>query len=417
MGNIWIKSSSSIQLWLINHNNCITAPILASFYLIDLIAYSVSGPLKFLTRRSDLFGPNYAALGRLIVGEYAKCAELIQSPQKRDYYLGRAKLMPRKMPKNFILFLSDSDAGGSDVHSVIHQHLWETLIPPAFDRLSDPVFQAYLSNAASNIKARGDKIHSSEMNSIVNNMTIKYVFHSMFGIVLTDEQIKKVETLFFGVNPMSSAIIGAAKPFGFLFGCFQCKRRRLFDSMTKAVYDSPAMHNYVPSADNGNMTRVEHAELLLALAGIAGCVGSSNLCKNVISQIPKDYPIDLGNKMDVALAVLEAARIKSPVNNVNSILTIDLTLKVNGKEFTFPPGTHVAACIGLASCDSSEFQDPKKFNPKRENLMKSTLNFNHVGFSPLGAGKRQCPGRNIAMKVGGDLLIELRKDYSPPLIS
>ncbi len=43
--------------------------------------------------------------------------------------------------------------------------------------------------------------------------------------------------------------------------------------------------------------------------------------------------------------------------------------------------------------------------------MQATLTFNHVDFNAVGAGKRRCPGRNIAVKLASDLLIQYRGKY------
>jgi hypothetical protein len=410
MGNIWVRLSSSLQLWLINHSNCITRPLLQLFYAIDVMAYSIFTPHKFLNRRQKLYGPVYAALGRIIIGEYAKCAELIQSPQRRGHYLGRAQLIPGRLTKNFPLFMSDADAGGDETHSILHQHLWETLIPPAFQRLSDPAFNDYTQTAVAKLNDKGKK----KMNAkdVILVMVIRYIFHSMYGLVLTDDQVKDVDSLIVQNSFFSSLVGGAMKPFAPPCGCFQGKRRRLISSLTEMVANSPALENYVPSDDTVNMTKDEYAYWTLTLTGIAGVLGTWNLCQQVLNGIPKTYPIDTSNKKELVLAVLEAARIKSPVNNVNVILSQDMTLLLNGKEYTFPPGTVVAASIGLASVDPAEFKDPLTFNPERENLMTSSINFNHVGHNEVGAGKRQCPGRNIGMKLACDFLTELRKEKS-----
>ncbi len=142
--------------------------------------------------------------------------------------------------------------------------------------------------------------------------------------------------------------------------------------------------------------------------GIAGCVGTSQLCYQVLDAIPTDYDINLSDKMEVTRAVLEAARMKAPVNNVNVILQNPLSLVIKGKEYTFTKGTPVAASIGLSSVDAQEFENPHTFDPERENLLSSTINFNHVGYSAVGAGKRQCPGRNIAIRLASDLLVQSR---------
>ncbi len=416
MGNCWVRMSSSMQLWLIKHENCITKLLLHIMYSLDVLAYTISGPLNFLSRRGDMYGQNFAALGRIIVGDYDKCTELIESPQQRGKFLGRAKLIPGRLPKYFPLFMSDAEAGGGDLHATIHKHFWETLIPPAFERTSDPVFDGYVKNMVAEVEKKGGlgRIGKQDMTKLCRDLVIKYVFHALFGLSLNKKQIRDVGTLFFGGSPFSSFVLGALKPWGTPFGCCQCKRDSLFNSLVAAVYDSPALQNYTPSAETANMSKDDYAEMVLTVAAIAGCLGTTNLVMQVVTAIPPDYVINLDDKKAVMLAVLEAARLKSPVNNVNLILQNPLTLEINGEEHTFKQGTVVAASIGLASVDPNQFPNPDEFDPTRENLMKTVMNFNHVGFDPAGSGTRQCPGRNIAMKLGTTLLVELRKDNNIP---
>lgn len=416
MGNVWVRMSSGMQLWLINHSNCITDMLLHILYSIDVLAYTIFGPLKFLERRSKIYGPNYAALGRIVVGEYDKCAEIIESPQRRGKFLGRAKLIPSRIPAYFPLFLSDADAGGDETHALIHKYFWERLMPPALERTSEPIFDGYVSNMVAQIKNKKglQYISKKDLKKLNQVLVIKYVFHSILGLSLSEQQVKDVATLFFGGSPLSAFVSGALKPWGAPFGCFQCTRNSLVSSLSAAVFDSPAMANYVSSEATANIGKQEFSEMLLVVCGIAGCLGTEALCYQVLSEIPLDYPINLDDKKEVMLAVLEAARVKAPVNNVNVILDKPFELTINGRDYTLEPETVVAASIGLASVDPSKFENPNTFNPKRENIMSAVLNFNHVGFNPVGAGTRQCPGRNIAMKLASKLLIELRKSYVPP---
>jgi hypothetical protein len=421
MGNCYVKANCNLQLWLITHSNCITKILLHILYSIDVLLYSI-GPRAFLLRRRDIFGPNFASLGRIIIGEYDIVASIINSPQKRGPFLGRAKLYPSGLPQNFPLLLSDKDAGGGDTHATLHQYVWESLIPPAMIRLDDPAFDRYLQDCVGKLMSGGGNLGVKETRVIVRQTTIQYIFHAILGLPLSQAQISDVYTLFFSQSPTSDYVLGILKPWSFAFHHFPCcclqnTRTKLISSLTQFIVDSPALANYVQSQDNANLTKQEYAEVLLAVSGIAGCLGTSNLLLNVLNEIPKDYDIDLDSKMEVTLAVLEAARIRAPVNNVNVILQNKLQLDINSKGHTFPPGTVVAASIGTASNDLAKFKDPHKFNPKREHLMSANLNFNHVGFNPVGAGTRQCPGRNIAVRAASQLLKISRSEYVPPVSS
>eukprot|EP00978_Attheya_sp_CCMP212_P020635 scaffold59257_cov68-Attheya_sp.AAC.1 len=86
------------------------------------------------------------------------------------------------------------------------------------------------------------------------------------------------------------------------------------------------------------------------------------------------------------MAVLEAARMRSPVNNVNILLNKEKKVAINGKSYTFPPGTETMLSLALASIDPYVFDKPTNFNPARKNLLKATVSFNHVGFKPEGSG-------------------------------
>lgn len=383
-------------------------------YAIDVIAYTITKPINFLSKRQKLYGPNFAALGRVIVGEYDIVSQIIQSPQRRGKFLGRAKLIPSRVPKYFPLFLSDADAGGDEAHAIIHQYFWETLIPPALERTSDPIFDGYVKNMVALMKksTRGGVLvlRKEELNTLTRTMVVKYIFHALFGISLSKAQVKDAITLLFSPSPFTGYVTGAMKPIGTPFLCFQCSRNKLITSLSSAIFDSPALENYVPSDATLNMSKQDLSEMLLGIAGIAGCVGTTSLCTQVITGIPANFPIQLDDPKAIMLAVLEAARIRSPVNNVNVILDNPLTLTINEKEYTLPEGTVVAASIGLASIDPKQFENPTKFDPTRANLVSSSLNFNHVGFNAVGSGTRQCPGRNIAMKIASTLLIEIRED-------
>ena len=62
------------------------------------------------------------------------------------------RMYPNKIAKDFWLFLSDQDAGGTDLHSVLHNGIWETLMPATMDGLSDHSFDKYISETVANAK-------------------------------------------------------------------------------------------------------------------------------------------------------------------------------------------------------------------------------------------------------------------------
>eukprot|EP00555_Chaetoceros_dichaeta_P006512 CAMPEP_0198263358 /NCGR_PEP_ID=MMETSP1447-20131203/11706_1 /TAXON_ID=420782 /ORGANISM="Chaetoceros dichaeta, Strain CCMP1751" /LENGTH=316 /DNA_ID=CAMNT_0043951911 /DNA_START=441 /DNA_END=1391 /DNA_ORIENTATION=+ len=290
----------------------------------------------------------------------------------------------------------------------LHNHLWMSSVPQAVTRLSDPAFNEYVVNTV-NITKRMNK-NEKQITPVVEKMVVRYMYHAFFGAPPNDHLVSTVQHLFSSKGGASSYIGGAVKPLAAPFHCFQCKRNTAIATVLNFIMKSPTMENYTPSEENKNLSREKYALLLMEIIGIAAIVGSSNLCVSILTRIPDDYPIKLDSRKEVLLAVLEVARIFAPVNNINVVLHEEKKLMINKREYAFPPGTIIAANIGVANLDSKMFIHPETFNPHRSGLERATLSFNHVGFNPVGSGVRQCPGRNIAVKLAGNLLIESRKN-------
>ena len=128
----------------------------------------------------------------------------------------------------------------------------------------------------------------------------------------------------------------------------------------------------------------------------------------------------LGEKLaSIQMHVLEAARMRAPVKNVNVILSEEKELTIKGRSskcslLELWPLPALVLPVLTRMCLTS------LINSIPNVIIQNVLNFNHVGFNPVGAGTRQCPGRNIAMKFASDLLIESRKkqrreSYVPPM--
>ena len=178
------------------------------------------------------------------------------------------------------------------------------------------------------------------------------------------------------------------------------------DELSLLIANSPALADYEPSGESFDLSRNELADELFYVTGIAALGGGSQLVTNLFTKIPIDYDIDVAIHNDVAAAVLEAGRITSPVNNVNVILQEPMNITIGSEEKTFPKGTVAALSIGLGSMDPSVFPDPLTFDHKRNNLMSRVLNYNSIGFHPDKVGTRVCVGRNIALKMGMEVLTE-----------
>lgn len=349
---------------------------------------------------------NFVSLGRLIIGDHKTVCDSIKAQQSRSNYLGRLILNSSKMPDNFLLFMSDTIKLESETHQAIHNYIWQDIMPAVMNRVEqdeDGTFFDYVTELA---QAGKDGAPSNE---VIQSVCVRYVFHALLGSI-DDEFVECVKHLFFG-GGLDGYVEGALKLpfccFCVIPCCFSSKRKTNINKAVKYIVDSPMMQKYEFRV--ADISKEEFAKLFLAVSGIAGCLGTYNLLLNVFNEIPRDFVLDVTDRREVLLSILEATRIRAPVNNVNFKLPRERIISVHGKEVTLGEGTVCAANLHLASYDSKVFENPKEFNPKRENLMSAFINFNHVGFSPEGSGTRQCPGRNLPIKMASDLLIEIKK--------
>ena len=409
--SILIKFSSSTQLWCLRHPNFLTRILLWLFYAVEVVIYSVKGAKTFLTQREDLFGPNYAALGRLIVGEYAATAEIIAMPQKRGDFLGRARLKGNRLPTGFLLALSDKGAGGDGLHETLASFFWDSLIVGAQSRQqSDPRLQEIVDAFVAEVVEFGPQPTEKQVTPPTQRMIIRYMMRVLFELDVTDEQVEKVQVLFYTGGPRTSYIAALVRPFAlpeFLLGGLH----KNTDEVVSWIEQSPVFADYQASDANANFSKKQWAELVMAIFGIAALGGSGNLVIRMLSGYPADQPVvNLDDDAAVMGVVLESARRKAPVNNINVILEKARSFKVNGDEVELPGGTVVAASIGLASLDGNEFPDPDAFNPHRDNLQSALLNFNSVGYQQgTDTGRRACPGRNVATVMGMSVFRDWRR--------
>ena len=309
----FINITCAIQLWCLkNYDSCVLYPVtrflLSVLYYIDLVLYDAN-PRAFLAGRSEkLKSQNFASLGRMILGDHPVVSKAINTPQIRDAYLGRARLIPSKFPDAFPLFLSDALEEEKVKHKAIHDYFWITTIPVAnkFVEKNAEVFQGYVKEI---VESEKGGVPDTE---IISKSVIKYIFHSLLGRI--DERIVEITYSLFFPWGLKGYISGALKlPLGCCCLHWKNDRKRssLIEEAVKYVSESPHMANYESFQ---NISKEEYSELLFSVCGIAGCLGTSQLIVNIFNEIPKDFVVDVTDPREVMLSILEAARIRAPVN-------------------------------------------------------------------------------------------------------
>ncbi|WP_299407585.1 cytochrome P450 [Acaryochloris sp. IP29b_bin.148] len=378
------------------------------FYVVDVISYSIVTPQEFLGKRQKIFGNNFAALGRIIVGEYNLTAKIIAEPQQREPYIGRFRCIPERFSKNFLLFLSDQEVKGNTAHKKARSAVLEVVFKPAFNNTESREAKDLLHQLATLAHQHGNPPDLDEISDDIQRTIIQYIMLVLLEVKLSPQQLSSLKTLFFSAKPRESLLISRVKPLAPSANKLQ-EVKRLEAIALNLIENSPVISRYVPTTDN-DLSRTELSTLLLEAIAIAGCLGSESLLRSLLTKVPQDLEIDVEDRFEVLRVVLETARRYAPVNNINTITQAETAVTINGRKRKFPKGTLFSANIGLANLDGTVFKNPLDFNPHRDNLM-AALSFNSVG----EAKRRECPGRGIAEKMGSDLLVALQCKPTTPV--
>lgn len=373
------------------------------------MALTPPDPKNFLQHRQKLFGPNFAGWGKLIVGEYSEVSDFLSSPQIRGNFFARAKVIPERLPKHFLLLLSDEKEPDRSIRCTLRKYFHDTIFVPAQDTMkTDNVLHSIVHDFIAEVVSLGLSPSYEQLQEPTERFTIKFVFKSLLNITLTDSQVKRTQDTLFGRNGK----VGYSRSFVSPGPSEQkMKEVRLELSWIKSLFrNSPLLYDYVPSDENYNLTLEELLDLILGAIGLAGILGGQALVMYVLSETPL-HELNVSNMKEASLCVLETARRHTPVGNIITYLQSSRSFNIDGEELEFPINTEVSACIDLANRDPKVFADPDKFDPTRTNLTSDMLSFNTVGFLETGdTGKRTCPGRNIAVYMCASALLAYAKN-------
>lgn len=396
-----LRGVSRLQVAMLQKGGFWSRLGLTLFYTVEVMIYSLR-PQGFLTRRQKAVGPNFAALGKLIVGEYREVAPRLMGPQARGPYLGRLRLLEDRFSPYFLLFLSNRAGPEAKLHRQVRDLLHRLVLGPAVERASRPDARALIEDFVSKAAEKGDPPSIVRILADLQTVVLRYVLLVLLELRLDERQTETLRSLIFSFTPFTSMILSRARPFALPWTTGRVRNGE--DELCRRIDESPPMARFA-ELDSAGLDRQAFVKALAQMIAIAGCQGGLTMATGLLTQVPTELPKNLDDREEVRRVVLECLRRHAPVNNVNVLATEEVTLEIAGKEERFPAGTVLALSIGLASLDGGEFADPLAFRPERPNLCPAMLNFNGVG----EGGPRQCPGRGVAEALGMELLTAWRR--------
>ena len=425
------KLLHSFQVWALQNPDT-----WLSKSLMSLISFSegiIGNNPVYLDAQRQALGPNFCCAGQVVLGEFSTLETTLTSPQARTWRLGTTILSKDHAAgvddggRNvFLISLSDREAGGED-HHAFSKCMRDYLInDTAIARQQDSVAQKLLENLAADYldmpHGIGEAFFTDDQRGWMGFM-VRYLHYVMFGIdpdsaeiaILTNLHYTSKGTLHYFAG---SSILEQLNLAGF------GKLPELIEQVATIYENSPALANFTEnSPEYNNMTRRELAKLMVSVMSIAGLQGPLHLGRTAMGyQSLPDYKgretgkidviahwdaLDLDNREEIKLFLLECGRLFMPVSASHRVATEPFTVNMAGRDRTFPAGTKILIpmLLGMLSEDfwGSTAYD---FNPQRENLCPFHMGFNSVGDRHAG---RICPGKGIALKMLIDVISTVGK--------
>ncbi|KAL3917092.1 MAG: hypothetical protein SGILL_004874 [Bacillariaceae sp.] len=416
-----LRRCQSQEYYLLNPNEPGAAGALQELYTADFFEYG-QDPLAFIQARAAICGggnSSFVALGRVIVGDYQGASELLfAQEQVRGWFVGRGELNPDRVPTPYFTpALSDANTdtpeGRSGVHGILRQNLIDTFMIPAQNRVKSDeetrdALQQYTDELIQNLQSLEGGPHSNieATTDFIRTFASRWVMKAMFEIELNDDTLALMRSLFMEGRFLAFSMEPLASQISFEDGL---KLSEAIESAVALVESTPAVRNYAPTASSFNLSKEEYTKFVTTvLLGVSPMLAV--LIRNFFTEIPIDQldALNPDNHLEIGRAVLESTRLNPAAKHVNTILSEDTILNVNGSPKLFPAGTPVAASILLASRDSEKFPNPHEFEI-RDNHEEDLITFATPGnntSTDLFPG-RSCMGKHLAIKAGTDVLTAL----------
>ena len=425
---------NQFQAWALEHPEQLWSKALLS--PIRFLEGFIANRSTYLDTKRLLLGPNFCCAGMVVLGEFEAVETALTSPQARTWRLAPSLLAPTHLPNQdvggrnvFLLALSDQAAGGNGDHEAFRQCMQDYFMgEAALARQRDATAQQLLDHLAADYRQMphgpGGRFFTDNQQGFKRFM-VRYLHYVLFGLdpedeetmaLLTDLHYTRRGTLYY------YALVGTVLRTLNLLGAKTWPP--LIEQVATLYEQSPALSDFQEKQPQYNgMTRRELAKLMTAMMSIAGLQGPLGFAYTAMGYWPfptyEGHPtaaidptqywdqLDLEDRDAVKLYLLECARLRPPVNASHRVATEPFTVKIAGRERTFPAGTQVIIPMILGLLNEA-FWGPTTyaFNAQRENLCPYHMAFHSVGDRHAG---RICPGRDIALTMLVDVLITIGK--------
>jgi len=319
------------------------------------------------------------------------------------------------------LDISQEEVGGDGSHRAYRDAFIKYIVEGAEEAQNDTASQKLMEQVTKDFQEMKDgEFFTSKERGLVPFLS-DYLHHILFGF----DPVKDRKDLDFLLNHYSQ---GAPPAFTSMYyinvptknGSAKDDTKKSVEKNSKIYEMSPKLANYPKDATEfKNLSKAELCELAVAIITIAAYVGSYYTFNVCLGNKPtpahdgevKEKPnmnlsyldtIDIKDPEEVFLYILECLRLDPPVGGGHNVAQEPFTVKMLGKDRTFPAGTPILIPINLSSINENVFGDTTfEWDHKRPNLKEYSTHFQCVGKNHHG---RICPGANIVVRMATEVI-------------
>eukprot|EP00873_Tetraselmis_striata_P021688 jgi/Tetstr1/441952/TSEL_030157.t1 len=392
-----------LNLWLLQHPGWF-AWLVRTFWLSEYALLVDSA--AFHERRRRVLGPNYCALGQVVVSEPKMLHKLLLEPQAKGPFLGLTVYDASKLPPCGLLWESDAAKGGK--HDVIRARIDQIFFTgEELRRAGDEHARGLVAQLAGAVASRPrEDVESGDLPSFI----FLFCHYCLFGLKLQRDSpdFRALWEVFYAPSPTlpRNLVWYTRYPHAVAAVMEKLTGIRIFglDTVGQHLEDAAAIYLRSPvmqGAPSSEETPLQDvARAMTAVVGIAALQGSKHVLANCIYSLPPEFQVPWQESDEkLRLVVLEVARRWHAVDGTTVVATEPMEVEIRGKKTTFPAGTPVFLNLMLGDRDPEVFgDDPLEFNPYRRNLCPYLLAFNSLG--DRSPQHRKCPGRLLVEAMG-----------------
>lgn len=397
-----------------------------------LEGFAANAP-HYLSWKRMAFGENFMAAGEVVLGEFDEVSEAMTNPQARTFRLGTGILDSRHLPGKlkggpkrnlWLLAVSQKGAGGDGMHEALRAAMDGYIINgKAISRQKDDIAQSLMDQLVVDYRnmphGKGQKFFTDRDHGIQPFM-IKYMHYCLFGLNPFDK--KKMDILFDFYYKYKATGFWMRSVGIVLNVATKFKISKLYKVVVQIYLDSPALASFPEDKPEfNNISKFELAHSVVPIMGIAALVGPMHLLSaamgNAILPEYKDKKgtskidvaaiwdtIDLSDRAEVERFLYETGRLWNPVGHTHRVATEEFTVKMLGKDRTFPQGTVVSIPINMSMVNKNVWGETAfDFDHNRKNVIELSMIFQAVGNKNAG---RICPGKWFAMNMMHEILVK-----------